>query len=387
MGRRVIGRGIRGLRRSRDKPINGTNRGPHRSRSPADHADRYVDRLPGRALVRGLGEGEEEPADADPPEHLGYPRRAPPPVLLGSGSSTVLSRLASRRSTGEDAVVPVPVKLAKSYLPRDRGLVADYGLGLRAWGLVLYGSMPASLAALGVGKLQQLELASSEPLVQAAAVVVVSIPLVVVLLLIQQRLDAWYLGRDLRILRGFSVTLVVFLAAGVLTGAAQVFTDGRPAPEQMLLAVANAFLVGALTLSVSSALFMIAIKSDSGLPLLPSAAFTKDLAQLRTVFYAIRRSGFWNKDDRALDELGKHIASARETLDSLVRGAGAGKASLRLYARLIEDLDSLDYARTQAEEASVRFSDFLDPSPVLGASDRKHRDGIDRLRLSLGVGA
>jgi hypothetical protein len=279
----------------------------------------------------------------------------------------------------------VAIKLGKAYLDRESGLLADYCLGLRAWGLILYASLPASLAALGVGKLNQLEVASSEPLVIVAAVLVTSIPTIVILLLINQRLESWYLAEDYAWLRCASVTSIVVISAGVLTGAAQLFTDGPPVRGQIVHAIANAFLVGALTLSLSSALFLTAIRSDSGLPLMPSRAFTSDIEQVRAVLHEIARSGYWKKHSAAIAELGTDIGRAKETLDSLVRQMRPDSPQAKLYARLITDLDALDYARMQAEDAPTRFSDFLDPNPVLGDEDQAHRSGVDRLRHAIGV--
>ena len=279
------------------------------------------------------------------------------------------------------------LELGTAYLDRESGSRADYTFGLRAWGLVLYASMPASLAALGVGKLQAIERHSTDPAVTVAAVVVASIPMVVILLLIHQRLESWYLARDRAVMRSLSVTFVVFVAAGVLTGAAQVFTDGPPARAEVPRAIANAFLVGALTLSLSSALFLTAIKSDSGLPLMPTREFTADLDKARDVFFEIARSGFWTKKPGALERLGGDIAKAKDVLDSLITQFDADSPRARLYTKLSEDLDALDYARRQAELASTRFSDFLDPDPVLSEDDAARRAAVDRLRLAMGVRA
>ena len=262
---------------------------------------------------------------------------------------------------------------------------ADYVLGLRAWGLILYACLPASLAALGVEKLSHLELASTQPMVIVAAVFVTSIPSIVMLLLIQQRLEAWYLAEDFRWVRCSSLTLIVLLAAGVLTGAAQVFTDGPPGAGELGHAIANAMLVGALTLSLSSALFLTAIQSDSGLPWMPSQAFTSDLAQLREILHEIALSGYWKKDEGAIAQLGSDIGRAKDTLDGLIRQMRRGSPRSKLYARLIADLDALDHARLQAEAAPTRFSDFLDPDSVLGSEDKKIRAGVDRLRGAIGV--
>jgi hypothetical protein len=181
------------------------------------------------------------------------------------------------------------------------------------------------------------------------------------------------------------VTVIVVVAAGILTGAAQVFTDGPPADGEIMHAVANAFLVGSLTLSLSSALFLTAIRSDSGLPLMPTRAFTSDIEQVRAIFHDIARSGYWKKNAAALGELGGDIGKAKDTLDSLVRQMRPGSPQAQLYGRLIADLDALDYARMQADEAHTRFSDFLDSNPVLSNEDQAHRSGVDRLRHAIGV--
>ncbi|PRQ03372.1 hypothetical protein ENSA5_16800 [Enhygromyxa salina] len=277
------------------------------------------------------------------------------------------------------------LKLGKAYMTGELGLSADYTLGLRAWGLVLYGSMPASLAALGVGKLNPMNVPSPEPIVWVAAVMVASIPVLVTMLLIQQRLNSWYLACDHMILRSFNVTFVVFMAAGLLTGAAQVFTDGPP-DDEFVRAIVNALLVGALTLSVSSALFLAAIKSDSGLPLLPAQSFTRDLDEARDAFYTIGRSGYWRRDPAALDQLESDIEHAQATLASLLRQVDPDGARARLYERLTQDLDSLEYARRQAKAAQTRFADYLDPAPpALSETDTRHRSGVDRLRAAMGV--
>lgn len=279
------------------------------------------------------------------------------------------------------------LELGRAYLDGESGLRVDYVLGVRAWGLILYAAMPASLAALGVGKLSGIETNSDEPAVTFAALVVASIPMVVIMLLIHQRLESWYLARDHALVRTMSVTLIVFLAAGMLTGAAQVFTDGPPTRAELPRAIANAFLVGAVTLSLSSALFLTAIKSDSGLPLMPSREFTSDIGKARAVLFEISRSGFWSKRAGAIEGLGADISSAKATLDSLILQVEADSPRGRLYAQLSADLDALDYARRQAEQASTRFSDFLDPYPVLSEDDQARRDGVDRLRLAMGVHA
>jgi hypothetical protein len=132
-------------------------------------------------------------------------------------------------------------------------------------------------------------------------------------------------------------------------------------------------------------LFLTAIRSDSGLPLMPSRAFTNNIEQARTVLHEIARSGYWKKSSAAIAELGTDIGRAKETLDSLVRLMRPDSPQAKLYARLITDLDALDYARVQAEDAPTRFSDFLDPNPVLGDEDQAHRSGVDRLRHAIGV--
>ena len=44
--------------------------------------------------------------------------------------------------------------MSLEYLESNRWLKIDYLFGLRVWGLVLYGILPASLAALGVLKVR-----------------------------------------------------------------------------------------------------------------------------------------------------------------------------------------------------------------------------------------
>ena len=178
--------------------------------------------------------------------------------------------------------------IKSSYLHSNRRLRYDYQLGLRGWGLVIYGVLPASLATLGA-RVPILP-GESRELVFALAVLGVA-PLAVLYLLIRQRLAHWYLSPDYLGSRSAVTTALIFLLSSAVCGAAGL-ANGEyvilPARQWLSLgpdgpwpAIGKSSLLGLVVLVGSSTLFLIAVKDVGGLPALPSKQFVERLRSLR----------------------------------------------------------------------------------------------------------
>src|ERR1051326_7285094 len=180
-----------------------------------------------------------------------------------------------------------------AYFATNRWLKLDYLLGLRAFGLIVYGALPASLGALGAFKTPDQSVLDSK--IGVSAIIPISvvalIPVVLTFALVRQRLANWYLLPVYLNVRAVVITVgiilissVVVFATGFLVGTYQlipvstwknlsVLEKLRPALECLLLSFA--YLVG------SSTLFLTVVKEDGSLPLLPAKQEVDDLRSLR----------------------------------------------------------------------------------------------------------
>src|ERR1041384_1214291 len=184
-------------------------------------------------------------------------------------------------------VRPIKDRYDKMILP------LDHLFGLRAYGLVVYGALPASLGALGAFKPPDQATLSSRigfaalPYICAVAL----IPVVLTYVLVRQRLANWYLLRDYLWVRAVAITTAIIAvsslvcaANGLLLGTFRwvgirgwwttPFHD-KAWPIGVCLLLSFAYLVG------SSTLFLTVVKEDGNLPLLPSRDEVDNVAGLR----------------------------------------------------------------------------------------------------------
>ena len=178
----------------------------------------------------------------------------------------------------------------------------DQLLGLRAWGLILYGALPANLALLGVVKI---ELAKAEPKFLVAASI---IPIVIIFLLIRSRHKEWYLTMDWLILRSLITTIAIVILASMITWVSGVLNNTYVPTSCSLLnfscwsldtlfkqGLSDAYLKGIASLVVSSAGFMALITKTIDLPGVPSSAMVTKLNELRKALIKLQNAPIWKK--------------------------------------------------------------------------------------------
>src|SRR5262252_5985692 len=135
---------------------------------------------------------------------------------------------------------------------------ADLVFGLRGWGLVLYGVLPANLALLGMLEIKLSNLANLLPFI----VPVVFLPLATTFLLIRSRHKDWYLTTRLLNIRSLIVTGIIVLLATLISGVSGII-HGRYAlswamlgSRQHLTTIAESFLLAVGSLVLTSTLFL-----------------------------------------------------------------------------------------------------------------------------------
>lgn len=250
----------------------------------------------------------------------------------------------------------------KTYLEKNKLLSLDYRLGLRAFGLVIYGALPASLGALGAFKAPDQSVLDSKigPAAIPYICVVAFIPVLLTYVLVRQRLENWYLLPAYLNTRAIVITLaiilissLVVLANALLMGTYQLsfahwkslsLVDKiKPALECLLLSFA--YLVG------SSTLFLTVVKEDGSLPLLPGKQEIESLASLRASLREAMSSPLHTAAPAAkngslqqqVQSIAKATTGARETLDKLSAGYTA-LGRKEFYSNLSSELDRLKEA-------------------------------------------
>src|SRR5438552_16300139 len=89
----------------------------------------------------------------------------------------------------------------------------DQLLGLRSWGLILYGALPASLSLLGILDVKVGSLDKLLPILLVSL-----LPLSLTFLLIRARQRDWYLTTDYLNLRSSITTFLIVVSATLISG-------------------------------------------------------------------------------------------------------------------------------------------------------------------------
>lgn len=231
--------------------------------------------------------------------------------------------------------------MSLEYLESNRWLKIDYLFGLRAWGPVLYGILPASLAALGLLQVQAVAAkfeGDNWPFIFLAVV-----PLVVLYLIVRQRLRAWYLLDRMLWIRTSTIAFsTLALCSAISWAGGRGATDAVSSPwwAQSFEAV----LLGLAVLVVPSALFMTVIKESGGPPGLPSKDFVTNLGTLRNSLAVIWRDDIWRQEVSASATFQNDLLVAQANAGRLSLVSPKGSAQQRFFDDLSQDLTRVEDA-------------------------------------------
>jgi hypothetical protein len=280
-----------------------------------------------------------------------------------------------------------------AYLADSRALRWDHLLGLRGWGLILYGALPASLTALGLVRVEPVSLRAE---LMAPAVLLAAIPVALTYLLVRQRLSSWYVLRWGLGRRTLFVTLATLVMSCLISGAAGLL-KGRyrwadasvwmERPQELWMPVVESTLTGAVLLVGSTTLFLTAVKESGGLPALPSQEAVTTLASLRTKLAALREAKVWAAavagDDLAA--VNTDITDAIKSSRQLIACSAAFQRAL--FTALIADLEGLQRAAELTSKAAPRWLQFFgNGGGALNQQEQVTRGAVDRLRELLSHG-
>lgn len=243
----------------------------------------------------------------------------------------------------------------------------DQMLGLRAWGLILYGALPASLSLLGVVeiKVAQVDRVGRMLIVM---LVVSLLPMIVTFLLVRTRQKEWYFTTDYLFLRSIITTLLIVIAATLIAGASGIirekyqFSPLDLTNQNQLAAFAESFLFGIASLVISSSLFATILTKGADLPGLPASGFISAIAKMRQQLIALQNSQIWQKYD--YNEGTKVFDDLRQTYDDILKDleAALSQPGNKLAKRGLQPLRAqLDvFARSMTEIKDGQIKDTIE---------------------------
>lgn len=266
-----------------------------------------------------------------------------------------------------------------SYFESNVWLKLDHLIGLRALGLVAYGTLPTSLFALGFLEVTILDILKVGLLVPFILIII--IPILVLFLIVRERLISWYLFRDGLYFRTIIITILILvlstlisLAAGYVTGNYAALSwndwlalDARLRWNQIL----ESFLISITSLVGASTLFITAIKEDSGLPGLPSTNFVQYTHSLLDALTNIKSDSIWagvkNWDPKPLY---KNVADAREICRKLSYQSSLAPQNSAFCNQLAKDLGILESVIKIVELTPAKWSDYFSSNTLSGLNSQ-----------------
>ena len=267
----------------------------------------------------------------------------------------------------------------------------DQMFGLRAWGLVLYGALPASLSLLGF---VDIKLKPGNKLIPM--LVVSLLPLIVTFLLVRARQKEWYFTTDYLNLRTTITTLLIVISSTIIAAASGVIRneyDFWPlslSNQSQQIALAESFLFGMASLVFSSSLFATILTKGADLPGLPASGFVSSIAKMRQQLIAIQNSPIWlqyNFKDgtKVFDDLSQTRDSIMKDLEIALslpghklakRGLQSLRSQLDVFARTVIEIKKGGVKDTVEFLWRVRFGDSNHVADEVSESFRYEREAI-----------
>jgi hypothetical protein len=257
----------------------------------------------------------------------------------------------------------------------------DYAIGLRAFGLVLYGALPANLAILGILKVELTSVRNFSPAYLIAAAI---LPFSVVCLLVRSRLRVWYGSPKFLLARSSVLTLGILICASVICGLAGIIRGEYVLNVSSLLkpsewqAIAESLLMAVVSLVLASTLFSSVLVKGDSLPGLPSGEFAETMREYARFNKSLTDSGIWRQcPDHELEVLWNDA----ESLILKAKGTSnvGGYLNRISMVRLENDLNGMEKALNEllrAQDPGARhrlWEQLFGPADRLSQPDRIRR--------------
>ncbi|MCP4581188.1 MAG: hypothetical protein GY839_06185 [candidate division Zixibacteria bacterium] len=246
-------------------------------------------------------------------------------------------------------------------------MIIDDLAGLRAWGLILYGALPATFSLLGA---KEVKINVEAPNI-IYALIASPLPIIILYLLIKTKCRAWYLSKRHLYWRSLITAFMILLAstaicllAGVIKGN---FTFSDVLSTNYIY-LAKSFLLAIVSLVLSSILFMGILIKGSQLPLIPGKKLVDSLSDFKKFKREFGSSSIWNEHN--LSETRKQIQAISdilECLENIIVEAGyfirlslnSLKDELEIVRKYLNDINGDDDTALSYYEAYFREHDIM----------------------------
>lgn len=265
----------------------------------------------------------------------------------------------------------------------------DQVLGLRSWGLILYGALPSSLSLWGLPEIKVESVQVKSATILVIALLISLLPVWVTFLLVRAREKRWYFTTDYLRIRSCITTLLIMITATLIAGGAGIVKGKYTFSLHTLIhpdfsAILESFLFGMASLVLSSTLFATVLTKDADLPGLPSSDFVTALGKIRRQLIAIRLNPIWQEFSDSID-----FDDLKTQTDSLIKeiqvalsqpGPELAKRSLRPLGTTLGSFSKLvitikNGGDEQEFRWQARFADlneFTDPTREYVAAAREN---------------
>jgi hypothetical protein len=224
----------------------------------------------------------------------------------------------------------------------------DYYIGLRAWGLILYGALPANLALLGFIKVDITKLENILPFLLPVS----ALPIFITFLLVRGRHKEWYLTTDKLNIRSALVTALILIFAILISGVSGIIENkyvisfSNITSRSHLIALSESYLMGVGSLVITSTLFMAILAKNTYLPGLPSSVFVDLTTEIRGKLRLLQAIPIWNEYknqdiDKATDRIKELAESLKKDINNATSHTGNAIAK-EVFKPIIFDLDHFE---------------------------------------------
>ena len=233
--------------------------------------------------------------------------------------------------------------LRSPYFNKDKKAKLDYVLGLRLITIILYGTLPSTLAILDVVNVK-INITNQNLFF---LIIIALIPSSILFLLIKNKLDKYYLMKDYSICRAIFITLAIFIMSILVVGLSRTINgyyrivglnelELQPFGESFILAIGSMILTSTL-------FWTFLAKDDLGLPGLPKNEFMNCVTKTRTQLSKISKNGIF--------KTGKVEGKVYQEIELLVQQSKSNIKNIQkiylardLFKQLMADLNGLEEA-------------------------------------------
>lgn len=231
--------------------------------------------------------------------------------------------------------------LRSPYVNEEKKTKLDYIFGLRLITIILYGTLPSTLAILDVVNVK-INITNQNLFF---LIIIALIPSSILFLLIKNKLDKYYLMKDYSLCRAIFITLAIFVMSMLVVGLSRTINgyyrivglrelELQPLGESFILAIGSMVLTSTL-------FWTFLTKGDLELPGLPKKDFMSSIIKTREQLSKISKNGIF-KTVKVEEEVYRELESLVEQSKKNIKNIKKTYLARSMFKQLITDLNGLE---------------------------------------------